>query len=99
MTPDKLRSYGAAIRKERLSTVHDQTQRTNNWAATSHQQVRRREHKMQRFKSPGSAQRSFSIQAALQNVFTVQRHLVPRRIFKLFSKTAFAIWWEYAAPD
>jgi putative transposase len=52
---DKLRSYGAAIRTERLSAVHDQGLRTNNRAENSHQPVRRRERKMQRFKSPGSA--------------------------------------------
>jgi transposase-like protein len=34
----------------------------NNQAENSHLPVRRREHKMQRFKSPGSAQRFLSIQ-------------------------------------
>jgi putative transposase len=80
ITTDKLRSYGAAIRTERLSAAHDQGLRANNRAENSHQPVRRRERKMQRFKSPGSTQRFLSIQAAVQNVFTVQRHLVPRRI-------------------
>ena len=80
ITTDKLRSYGAAIRTERLSAAHDQGLRANNRAENSHQPVRRRERKMQRFKSPGSNQRFLSIQAAVQNVFTVQRHLVPRRI-------------------
>jgi len=55
ITTDKLRSYGAAIRLDRLSAVHDQGLRANNRAENSHQLVRRRERKMQRFKSPGSA--------------------------------------------
>jgi transposase-like protein len=38
---------------------------------------RRRERKMQRFKSPGSAQRFLSIHAAVFNTFNVQRHLIP----------------------
>jgi transposase-like protein len=98
ITTDKLRSYSAAIRQERLSTVHDQGLRANNRAENSHQPVRRRERKMQRFKSPGSAQRFLSIHAAVQNVFTVQRHLVPRRIYKQFRETAFDVWRECAAP-
>ena len=36
ITTDKLRSYGAAIRHERLSAVHDQGLRANNRAENSH---------------------------------------------------------------
>jgi hypothetical protein len=43
-------------------------------AENSHQPTRRRERKMQRFKSSGSAQRFLSVHAALQNKFNVQRH-------------------------
>ena len=39
-----------------LSARHEQGLRRNNRAENSHQPVRRREFKMQRFKSPGSAQ-------------------------------------------
>ena len=53
---------------------------------------------MQRFKSPGSAQRFLSIHAAVQNVFTVQRHLVPRRIFKTFRAEAFDVWQQSCLP-
>ena len=98
ITTDKLRSYGTAIRKERLSVVHDQCLRANNRAENSHQPVRRRERKMQRFKSPGSAERFLSIQAAVQNTFTVQRHLVPRRIFKQFRAGAFSVWRQSCLP-
>jgi len=57
ITTDKLKSYAVAIREERLSAAHDQGIRANNRAENSHQPVRRRERKQQRFKSPGSAQR------------------------------------------
>lgn len=40
ITSDKLRSYGAAIRQERLSAPHDQSLRANNRAENSHQPVR-----------------------------------------------------------
>jgi transposase-like protein len=48
-----------------LSARHEQGLRKNNRAENSHQPTRRRERKMQRFKSPGSAQRFLSIQAAV----------------------------------
>jgi transposase-like protein len=56
---DKLRSYDAARLEIGLSARHEQGLWKNNRAENSHQQTRRREPKMQRFKSPGSAQ-SFS---------------------------------------
>jgi transposase-like protein len=56
-----------------LSARHDQGLRANNRAENSHQPTRRRERKMQRFKSPGSAQRFLSIHAVVKNTFNVQR--------------------------
>jgi putative transposase len=56
ITTDNLRSYGAAKTEMRLSARQEQGLRMNNGAENSHQPVRRREHKMQRFKSLGSAQ-------------------------------------------
>jgi transposase-like protein len=43
---------------------HEQGLRQNNRAENSHQPVRRRERKMQHFKSPASAQRFLSMHAA-----------------------------------
>src|SRR4051812_36362737 len=57
---DKLRSYGCARRELGLAARHEQGLRKNNRAENSHQPVRRRERKMQRFKSAGSAQRFLS---------------------------------------
>ena len=97
-TTDKLKSYAVAIRKERLSAVHDQGLRANNRAENSHQPVRQRERKQQRFKSPGSAQRFLSIHAAVYNAFYVQRHLLPRGMFKEFRAGTFAVWKQCCLP-
>jgi transposase-like protein len=69
LVTDKLRSYGAAMSEIGLSMRHEQGLRQNNRAENSHQPTRRRERKMQRFKSPGSAQRFLSIHAAVPNTF------------------------------
>ena len=92
ITTDKLKSYSVAICKERLCAVHDQGLRANNRAENSHQPGRRRERKQQRFKSVGSAQRFLSIHTAVYNAFYVQRHLLPRRIFKEFRAATLAVW-------
>jgi transposase-like protein len=52
---DKLRSYGAALREIGFSGLHEQGLRANNRAENSHQPLRRRERKMQGFKSANSA--------------------------------------------
>ena len=75
---DKLRSYGAAFHDLPLTCRHEQGLRMNNRAENSHQIVRRRERKMQRFKSAGSAQRFLSMHAAVHNNFNLQRHLISR---------------------
>jgi transposase-like protein len=61
LVTDKLGSYGSAFRQLRLTCPHDRGLRKNNRAQNSHQIVRRREHKMQRFKSSRSAQRFLNI--------------------------------------
>src|SRR5689334_11865145 len=88
---DKLRSYGAALRDLRLTCRHDQGLRKNNRAENSHQLVRRRERKMQRFKSAASAQRFLSMHAAVHNTFNHQRHLISRSTLGIFSRSGSAV--------
>jgi transposase-like protein len=71
LVTDKLRSYASAFRRLRLTCPHQQGLRQNNRAENSHQAVRRRERKMQRFKSARSAQRFLSMHAAVHNTFNL----------------------------
>ena len=88
LTTDKLGSYGAAVRHLRLTCRHEQGLRKNNRAENSHQVVRRRECKMQRFKSARSAQCFLSVHAAVHNAFNLQRHLVSRATLRIFRAEA-----------
>src|SRR5258706_11972801 len=64
LVTDELASYRAATRDLGLANRHERGRSRNNRAENSHQPTRRRERKMQRFKSMGSAQRFLSIHAA-----------------------------------
>jgi putative transposase len=90
LVTDKLRSYAAAFRRLRLTCPHEQGLRRNNCAENSHQAVRRRERKLQRFKSARSAQRFLSMHAAVHNNFNLQRHLVSRSTLRVFRAEATA---------
>jgi transposase-like protein len=92
LVTDRLRSYGAAKAEIGLSARHERGLRKNNRAENSHQPTRRRERKMQRFKTPGSAQRFLSVHAAVQDTFNVPRHLRSRRTLRIFRDEAFRTW-------
>jgi putative transposase len=97
LVTDKLRSYASARRELGLSSRHEQGLRKNNRAENSHQAVRRRERKMQGFKSSGSAQRFLSMHAAVHNTFSTQRHLLTRRTLRLFRTDAAQQWQRATA--
>jgi putative transposase len=97
VTTDRLHSYRAAFRQLGLGCHHEQGLRQNNRAENSHQVVRRRERKMQRFKSAASAQRFLSVHAVVHNVFNLQRHLVSRSTLRVFRSEAEAHWHNATA--
>ena len=89
---DDLRSYSAAVRDLGIEHRHERGRWKNNRVENSHQPTRRRERKMQRFKSPGSAQKSLSTHAAVYNTFNVQRHLVSARTRRALRSAAMTTW-------
>ena len=90
---DGLASYGAALRDLGASARHQPGQlKHNNQAENSHLPVRRRERKMQLFKSQGQAQRFVSTHSAVYNCFNIQRHLISRKTMRTFRDQAMAEW-------
>ena len=94
LVTDRLGSYAAAAGELGLSAVHVQAKSKNNRAESSHVPIRRRERKMQGFRSAGSAQRFLSIHAAVANIFTISRHLVSARSHRFLRSKAFTAWHE-----
>ena len=89
---DDLRSYGAAARDLGIEKHHERGRWKNNRAENSHQPTRRRERKMQGFKSRESAQRFLSMHAAVYNTFNVQRHLTSASTHRSFRAAAMDTW-------
>ena len=97
LVTDDLRSYGAAARDLGIEACHERGRWRNNRAENSHQPIRRRERKMQRFKSAGSAQRFMSTHAAVFNTFNVQRHLTSAQTRRTLRMAAMNTWLQATA--
>jgi len=82
-TADTQRNYIRAVKRGL---------RQNNRAESSHVPVRRRERKMQRFRSAGSAQRFLSSHASVYNTFNICRHLITSATKRRFRTEAFEAW-------
>jgi transposase-like protein len=81
LVTDRLGAYSAAVRELCLSSAHVRGKRKNNRAESSHVPIRRRERKMQGFRSAGSAQRFLAFHTAVANTFaTCRPWFPPRRI-------------------
>ena len=91
---DKLASYSAAKREVMPSIEHRQRRYLNNRAENSHQPSRQRERRMQRFKSPGHAQRFLSAYGPIASHFRPRRHLLPAPVYRQEMRQRFEVWQE-----
>ncbi|MFN4283356.1 MAG: IS6 family transposase [Alphaproteobacteria bacterium] len=95
---DGLASYAAALETLGGRSRHRPGRlRDNNRAENSHLSVRRRERKMQRFKSQGQAQRFVATHGAIYNLFNVQRHLISRTTLRIFRANPMDGWMAASA--
>jgi len=93
ITTDGFRGYSAALQILKLDHLHRAGRlRENNRAENSHLPIRRRERKMQRFKSQASAQRFLTTHAAIYNTFNTQPHLIRRPTLRRFRGEAHDAW-------
>jgi putative transposase len=91
---DKLKSYGAAKREILPGVEHRQHRYLNNRAENSHLPTRQREQRMQRFKSPGHAQRFLAAYGPIASHFRPRRHLLPASVYRQEMAHRFQIWRE-----
>src|SRR5437588_4394390 len=89
---DRLPSYAAASTELPVTVAHERGLRQNNRAESSHVPVRRRERKMQRFRSAESAQRFLSAHASVYNTFNICRHLITSATKRRFRAEALKAW-------
>jgi putative transposase len=91
---DKLKSYGAAKREILPGVEHRQHRYLNNRAENSHQPTRQRERRMQRFKSPGQAQRFLSAYGPIAQHFRPRRHRFSAPAYRQEMGEKFQIWQD-----
>jgi putative transposase len=89
---DKLKSYNAAKRELLPGVEHRQHRYLNNRAELSHQPTRQRDRHMQRFKSPGHAQRFLAAYSPIRQHFRPRRHLVSALAYRQELQQRFHTW-------
>jgi putative transposase len=89
---DKLGSYAVARRKIMPAVEHRSHKGLNNRAENSHLPLRRREHAMQGFRSPGGQQRFVGVFSAVRNLFVPPRSHRSALAIHLHRPNAMAAW-------
>jgi putative transposase len=92
ISTDKLKRYGAAKREILPGMEHQQHRSLNNHAENSHQPTRQLEQRLQRFKSPGHAQRFLSAYGPVASHFRPRRHLLPAPEYRQEMTQRFQLW-------
>jgi len=94
LIPDKLASYGAAMREVLPSVEHRQRRYLNNGAENSHQPARKRERVMPRFKSPGHAHRCLAAFGPIREHCCPRRHRLRAAEYRRERARRFQVWNE-----
>ena len=94
---DGLRSYNIISREILVGLVHRRSKYLNNRAENSHQPTRRRERRMQRFKSPVQAQLFLSIFDILYRYFHPPKHLLTADAYRQQLDTCCQTWASFVA--
>lgn len=89
---DKLRSYGAAMKRIGNGDKQETGYWLNNRAENSHLPFRRRERAMQRFRSMRGLQKFAAVHSSVCNHFNQERALYRRDNFKFNRTVALAEW-------
>jgi putative transposase len=95
---DKLKSYEATKREVLPNVEHRQHRYLNIRAENSHQPTRQRERRMQRFKSPGHAQRFLSAYGPIAQHFRLHRHRFTAPAYHQELRERFQIWRGITTP-
>src|SRR2546426_3250485 len=98
LVTDKLPSYGAAKREILPGVEHRQHRYLNNRAENPPQPPRQRERCMQRFKSPGQAQRFLSAYGPITQHFHPRRHRLSAPAYRQEMRSRFQVWQEIRTP-
>jgi putative transposase len=93
---DGLRSYNVISRALLPGVEHRRSKYLNNRAENSHQPTRRRERRLQRFKSPQHAQRFRSIFGIIYDYFHLKKHQIPANRYREKLANRFEIWTHLA---
>ena len=87
---EKLRSYGAALKKIGTADRQEAGRWLNNKAENAHLPFRRRERAMPRFRRMRSLQKFAAVDSSVYNHFNQERSLTSRDTFKLTRNAALA---------
>jgi putative transposase len=96
---DKLKSYAAAKREILPGVEHRQSRYLNNRCENSHRPTRQRERQMQRFKSPGHAQRFLSADGPIFQHFRPRRHLMSASEYRDEMRNRFESWADITGTE
>jgi putative transposase len=99
LVTDKLPSYGAAKREILPGVDHRQHRYLNNRAENSHQPTHQRERRLQRFKSPGHAQRFLSAYGPIAQHFRPHRHRLSAPVYRQEMENRFHSWQDITATE